>query len=241
MKLRIRFLFVCLVLLLVLAVFIKPIILFVAKKQLQNTFSGSRVSIGNSHLKLWQVNLIDIQINKEPIYNFKIGQVQLGMFKIVLQDALINIDLGKKSFSEFQKNINTSSGKIYFFPNLLEVSNLSLSLQSKEFSVSASFSGLVKLKTKGSGLEAIDGNFNALSPGGMLTIKDSGYLENMARSSGQSLDILVESLKNYHYNSGVAKLSLERNNFIFDIFLEGETGKRNLKVTLHDFNLRRER
>jgi hypothetical protein len=75
----------------------------------------------------------------------------------------------------------------------------------------------------------------------MLTIKDSGYLENMARSSGQSLDILVESLKNYHYNSGVAKLSLERNNFIFDIFLEGETGKRNLKVTLHDFNLMRER
>lgn len=241
MKLRIRFLSVCLVLLLALAVFIKPVILFVAKKQLENTFSGSRVSIGNSHLKLWQINLSDIEIRKEPIYNFKVGQVQLGIFRIVLQDAVINIDLAQKSISEFPKNINAPSGKISFFPSSLKVSNLSLSLRSKEFSVSTSFNGLVKLKTKSSGLKAIDGNFNVLSPGGVLTINDTGYLENMARSSRQSLDILVESFKNYHYNSGIVKLSLENRDFTLDVFLEGQTGKRNLKVTLHNFNLRRGR
>jgi hypothetical protein len=71
----------------------------------------------------------------------------------------------------------------------------------------------------------------------MLTITDDKFLNNVAKSSGQSLDILVESFKNYHYNTGVMKLSLERGDIVFDIALEGEAGKRNLSIVLHDFKL----
>jgi len=59
----------------------------------------------------------------------------------------------------------------------------------------------------------------------------------MAINSGQSLDILVENFQNYHYNTGIMKLSFDKGNLIFNIDLEGGAGKRNLSITLHDFKL----
>jgi len=108
----------------------------------------------------------------------------------------------------------------------------------EKFTLSGKLSGAVKLAGRGADIKIIAGNFKANSPGGMLTITDTGYLEKMARDSGESLNILVESLKNYHYNNGRLSLSLEQGNLIFDAALEGEAGKRNLTVILHDFNLK---
>lgn len=109
----------------------------------------------------------------------------------------------------------------------------------EKVSLSGSLSGSVTLKTKGYGISLLSGDFSAEAPGGMLTIKDTAYLEGIARSSSQPMDLLVESFKNYRYNTGMMKLSFEKDNLILDIVLEGEAGRRNLSVTLHDFKLRR--
>jgi hypothetical protein len=47
----------------------------------------------------------------------------------------------------------------------------------------------------------------------------------------------MESFKDYHYNTGVMKLSKAQDDLSLDIALDGEKGKRNLMVTLHDFSL----
>jgi len=105
--------------------------------------------------------------------------------------------------------------------------------------LSGRLNGASTLKGKGLNFTVLDGGFIANAPGGDLTIKDKSYLEKIARGSGQSLDILVENFKNYHYNKGTMNLSLEEGNLILDIVLDGEAGKRNFTVTMHNFNLGR--
>jgi len=109
----------------------------------------------------------------------------------------------------------------------------------EKLDLSGRLNGTIALKGKGLNFTVLDGDFTADAPGGDLTIKDKSYLEKIARSSGQSLDILVESFKNYHYNNGVVNLSLEQGNLVLNVDLNGEAGKRNLAVTLYGFNLRR--
>ena len=65
-------------------------------------------------------------------------------------------------------------------------------------------------------------------------------LENMARDTKQPLDLLVESFKDYQYNIGTIKLFLDHNNLTLDIVLDGEAGKRELKIILHDFSIKKE-
>jgi hypothetical protein len=50
--------------------------------------------------------------------------------------------------------------------------------------------------------------------------------------------MLVESFKNYRYNTGILKLSLDKGNLIFDITLDGEAGRRKLDIVVHGFSLR---
>jgi hypothetical protein len=83
----------------------------------------------------------------------------------------------------------------------------------------------------------LSGNFSTLQPGGILVIKDDKFLKNLSRTTKQPLDILVESFKDYHYNTALMKLSFDKGNIILDVALEGEAGKRNLSIVLHDFKL----
>ena len=56
----------------------------------------------------------------------------------------------------------------------------------------------------------------------------------------QPVDLLVESFKDYRYNVAIMNLSLENNNVMLRISLDGATGKRNLNVVLHDFGIKKE-
>ena len=105
--------------------------------------------------------------------------------------------------------------------------------------ISGKIDGALTLKGRGPDIKVISGELITVEGGGVLTIKDNDYLKKMAASSNQSLDILMESFRNYHYNIGVIKLSLDKGNLVLGIALEGEVGKRNLNITLHDFKLRR--
>ncbi len=96
-----------------------------------------------------------------------------------------------------------------------------------------------ELSSRGTGLQFIglNGNLIAVAPGGALNIKDAEYLKKIAESSNQSFDIMMERFKNYSYNNGSAVLSLVDGNLVLNIDLEGDTGKRNLQIVLHDFKI----
>ena len=84
---------------------------------------------------------------------------------------------------------------------------------------------------KGAALTALSGDFAAADPGGILVIKDDTMLKNVAASSGQPLDLLMESFKNY--NKGLVKLGLAPDGIVFGIDMDGETGKRNFDIVWH--------
>ena len=129
----------------------------------------------------------------------------------------------------------------------LEFMNVDLNTLVNDFNlnekvqINGRLGGAVTLKGTGLEINVLDGDFTTAEPGGTLTIKDTGFLEKIARNSNQPLDILVESFKDYHYNTGVMRLSLEGDSLILVIDLEGETGKRNLNIVVHNFKLRREK
>jgi len=106
----------------------------------------------------------------------------------------------------------------------------------EKFQMTGSLGGKVSLQGSALNISLVSGDFSTAKPGGMLTITDKRFLENLARTSGQSLNILVESFKYYHYNVGIMKLGLDKDNLILDVRLEGEAGKRNLNIIVHDFN-----
>lgn len=110
----------------------------------------------------------------------------------------------------------------------------------EKFEMTGRLSGNLTLKGQGANIEILNGELSTLESGGMLIVKDTKFLENMARNTNQSLDLLVENFKNYHYNIGAIKLSLDNNNLMLDAALDGETGKRNINIVLHDFRLKKE-
>jgi len=95
--------------------------------------------------------------------------------------------------------------------------------------------GKLVLQGRGTDVRVLSGDFKTALGGGKLVIKDKRVMENVARSTNQPLDIIVENFSNYHYNTGNIGLSLKEKNIVLDLALDGETGKRNMSITLHEF------
>jgi len=123
----------------------------------------------------------------------------------------------------------------------LNVERLTADLELRDkFEMTGRLSGNISIKGQGQSVQVLSGKLSSLDPGGTLVIKDTKILENAARNAGQSLDILVESFKNYRYNKGIITLSLDSGSLILDTALSGDLGKRNLNITLHNFQLKGE-
>ncbi len=282
--------------------FIRPVIKFIAKKQLERVFPGSRVALGKIFFSpLKQLAFFDIEIKSKNVYDLKIKEVKLSYnlfardyslegkidflegLGLRLENAAMKLNKGSApgdlsiekiqydkvtiadihSRLKFERNTlilealiaKVFAGKAegYIVLSLSETpaytadlyfTNLNLERFISDFDLKERFlmtgglSGGVSLKGKGGDLTSLDGSLSASSQGGTLTITDKGFLENMARDQGQSLDLLVESFKNYHYNIGNIKLGMDQGDLILDVGLEGEVGKRDLQIIMHDVNLK---
>lgn len=118
----------------------------------------------------------------------------------------------------------------------IDIDSLVNDLNLKEkFTMSGELNGSTLLKGNNLDLQIINGDISAVEPGGVLTINDTGFLENLAQSSQQPLDILREGFKEYQYNTGIIKLYLQEGSLVLDISLNGDSGRRDLMVTLHNF------
>lgn len=140
-------------------------------------------------------------------------------------------------------NMKLTLGKLPAYAINLRTSDIDLEVLIKDFKLqdkmqaTGKLYGNIFIKGIGLQLEEVSGNLEAAPPGGELTITDTDYLKNLPVKSGVSWQALVASLKNYRYNIGTLKSSLEENNLIFTINLSGETGKRDFTIALHDFKI----
>jgi hypothetical protein len=93
----------------------------------------------------------------------------------------------------------------------------------------------LRLEGTGGSFRILDGAFAAREPGGKLIIKDKQFLERLAASTNQSLNMIVENFRDYHYNTGIIKAGIDQGNIVLNAELEGQAGKRSLGIVLHDF------
>jgi len=123
----------------------------------------------------------------------------------------------------------------------LAIENLIRDFKLKDkFDMSGRLSGTLKLEGAGAKINILGGDFSTLPPGGTLVITDTRAVEGVIKASRQPADLLVESLKNYRYNTGVMTLGIEGDTIILKIRLEGDAGKRSLDVAFHGLNIAKE-
>lgn len=182
--------------------------------------------------------------------NFTVGKIQYDKIKAVdikgtarLKDNILFLDAVSARLFE-GKIAGQITFKVAPIPEYLaDIRLTDLNLKDivddfdlkKKFQMSGLAGGQLVLSGTGSHLNILSGDFSVGGAGGVLVIEDTRFIENMAKSAHQPADLLVESFKNYHYNTAVIKLSLQEKNLILDMALEGEAGKRNLNITVHDF------
>jgi len=107
----------------------------------------------------------------------------------------------------------------------------------ERFNMTGSLTGELALRGRGAQIEILGGSFAVSPPGGILTITDTRILQNLAQKTQQPMDLLVESFKNYSYNTGLMGLSLKEGNIVLKVNLDGQAGKRDLELIWHNFGL----
>lgn len=122
----------------------------------------------------------------------------------------------------------------------LTVSDLPVSAVMKNFewdkkcSANGILNGEVRLEGVPGKVTLLDGGLTAAPPGGDIVILDPDFFQRIADSAKQPVEIVKASFENYHYNTGTVGLSLVEQNVRLNFQLDGEKGKRDLEVTLHD-------
>lgn len=239
MKHKILFLIIAGIIIILATMLSGPAAIFIAKRQLKNIFNDSAVTIKKCSINpLNSVIFSGIEINKPSSYNIKYEQISIRY-------NLGIIEFSAKDFfgGSADGNVKLTLGMPPAYAVDIRLRDIDLGALAKDFrleekvQVSGKIKGNVFIKGKGSKLEDITGNLEVLSPGGELTIKDADYLKKMPVKSGVSWEDLVASLKNYMYNIGTVKSSLENNNLTFTVSLSGKTGKRDFTIVLHDFKI----
>ena len=103
----------------------------------------------------------------------------------------------------------------------------------KKILVNGKISGQLKLEGNFSKLTKLEGLWKNDSDGSLL-IADPTLLDRLAAASKQPIEIIKASFEKYHYNEGLLTLGLVQENIRLAIQLNGEAGKRDLEVNLHD-------
>lgn len=94
--------------------------------------------------------------------------------------------------------------------------------------------GDISLKGRFSGPELLTGSLSLASKAGTLLVKDKRFFEMVAEKTRQPLEIVKASFEDYEYTTGTVNLDLDGKDLIMTVYLEGDKGKRDIKVILHD-------
>ena len=205
---------------------------------------------------------ISVQVPDKTLFKAKVVSVEFSLASIVqgkilgfgIQDGTLKYDQVKVSNINVANNqltaealggrimgsFNLSMAKPLVYDGTFQFIDMDLTRIVKEFDLkkkvelSGTVEGELIVTGRDGALRILNGTFRSGQEGGVVTVKDTRFLQNIARSSNQPLDILVESLRRYHYNIGNVELKLIGRNLVFNASMAGETGKRNIAITLHD-------
>jgi hypothetical protein len=213
--------------------------------------SFNNVSVDVNPLKTFSINRIDV-LNLNPdsgeLYipkinydNLKTGEIKSRMkfsANAVLMSPL-SIDFFGGSIAG-DLNILILSSDVVKYSFNLKALDLNIKSFIEDFKLTdkvemtGRLEGAASMSGSGAVINELQGDFFTDKNGGTLVIKDNKFLENISKDTKQPLDIIVESFKNYNYNSGILKLYLSNGNIILNINLNGEKGKRDFTIVLHD-------
>ncbi len=103
-----------------------------------------------------------------------------------------------------------------------------------KMSLTGRFLGNISVRGNRLGVEYIDGALTGSDKGGDLVILDETFLGDIAARMNQPLELVKAGLKEYHYDSGQARLLKNGRDLGLDLSMDGPKGKRQLSTVFHD-------
>jgi hypothetical protein len=104
----------------------------------------------------------------------------------------------------------------------------------KKMSASGKLAGKIALEGSLSGIQIFSGDFSGTRDGGDLVIQDQDFLNTLAKNVHQPVVLVEAGFKEYHFDTARLSLELDKRDLNFLIALNGEKGKRDLEIKLHD-------
>ena len=232
---------------------------FILRANVSSDFNLMKPWLNYIELRIDTVNIQGSQLKDayfkvsqmQPAQDFYIKQIKYERVKIddlkgkvELKGRTLALDYFSADFLEgkLQGDLKLLIEKNLEYRLNLKVLNLDLATLAsyfnltEKFQMSGSLQGSVRLEGRGMHLSLLQGDFLLPEPGGILNIKDDRFLKDIAQTTQQPLEVVVESFKGYHYNSGKGRLYLQEGNLVLEAILEGEAGRRNFNITLHFLN-----
>ncbi|MFA5095003.1 MAG: hypothetical protein WC512_07165 [Candidatus Omnitrophota bacterium] len=129
---------------------------------------------------------------------------------------------------------NASVKKDIKYDAVVKVNSIDLGLLPKFFDASQKFgikgkmSGEIELAGKDLELTSIKGEFTTDGPGGIIEIKDEGFIKMLAERSRQPVDIIRSNFKYYNYTEGKLEVSKDGDVILLRLKMDGKQGKRDL-------------
>jgi hypothetical protein len=232
----------------VLVIASKPTVVSYLKKKIEHSTPDSQISGASVDLNYSPWSLLCLKASGAILINsFKHDKFKAQNIKVHFKWARSQIYLGPIEAKVLEGTVNGDGtiqlGNPLNYVLKLNFANLDLSRFVEDFELKDKFllvgllNGKITLSGAGKNFRILNGDFSPPVNGGDLTISDTQFLKNMAVSSKLPSDLVVDSFKNYHYNTGQVQMFLEHGDLNFNVSLEGVSGKRELKVVVHDFNL----
>lgn len=100
--------------------------------------------------------------------------------------------------------------------------------------MTGTWNGSVTAAITGNTLKALNGDLWAHPAGGVLSIPDKILGEQIVASSPSVNKNILDSVLRYTYSKGDMTVTLEDENILLHLLLNGETGKRDISLYLHD-------
>jgi hypothetical protein len=230
---------------------------FAMEAELNLEISPSQKKIVSSEstihlIKLGEIKIESVQILKQKSSKLKLFIKKANLGKIELKeteafpemkgDVLILESLNSAILDgRLSGNLKFQLARLLRYAGELKFKDIDLGKIINKFNLEEKISfvgradGRIVIEGEGRDLSLLEGSFELAETGGSLSVRDTRFLKNLAEGTDQPLDILVEGLKDYHYNSGKLKLKLEEDTLILKINLDGEEGKREFMVRIHNF------
>ena len=242
------------------AVFGDRLVYHAVRYGLQKAFPQYEISLASASIRTGSLVLQGIKAHDKKI-SLEGGEAQVSFIpldinariavirlqKLAIKDVVIDFDEkngGRLHGSaldgtiEGRFQIDLKRNRAYELDLTLQQLSLPVLVSDLKFadkmSATGKFFGTLAIRGNKLGVESIDGTLSGSEPGGDLVILDEAFLGNIANRMNQPLELVKAGLKEYHYDSGQARLLKNGHDLGLELSLDGPKGKRRLNTVFHE-------